>query len=69
MSERAGAETGTEATESDLGACDTCGGELGARGFMKPSGETLRLSEDGPELPVYRFFCSQTCVDNDPGGY
>src|SRR5690606_4768755 len=43
------------------GPCDGCGGGIGERGWMKPIGRACRLSEDGPELPVYEFYCSQEC--------
>lgn len=50
-----------------LGPCDHCGGDIGALGWMKPTGETLALEVDGPRYPVYRFFCSQRCSDDDKG--
>ena len=56
-------------SDDELDSCDTCGEPLGATGLMAPTGEKLRLDEGGPELPVYRFYCSRVCVRNDPGGY
>ena len=56
-------------SDDEFGPCDTCGEPLGSTGLMAPTGEKLRLDEGGPELPVYRFFCSRVCVSNDPGGY
>jgi hypothetical protein len=39
--------------------CDKCGGPVGVRGWMVPTGETLRLTEDGVDLPVVRIHCHE----------
>lgn len=53
-------------TENDtLGNCDFCREPLGSTGFMMPTGESLALEPDGPRYPVYRFYCSRTCLQDD----
>lgn len=49
-------------SDTDAGPCDHCGGDIGERGWMKPTGETMRLTDDGPDLPVHRFYCSEACA-------
>jgi hypothetical protein len=49
--------------DEPMGDCDFCQQPLGERGWMVPAGETLRLEEDGPLLPVYKFYCSEICLE------
>lgn len=46
----------------DLGTCDGCGAEIGSSGVMRPAGYDLTLGDDGPALPVWRFYCSHRCA-------
>lgn len=48
-----------------LGNCDFCQEPIGERGWMIPTGELLALEVDGPKHPVYRFYCSPTCLSDD----
>lgn len=50
--------------DGDLGPCDGCGEPIGARGWMRDTGETFTL-DDGIQLPWWKFFCSETCSKED----